>query len=146
MFGRLRIYVLLPLMLLLSLRSASAASVLSICMPGASSHLLNLLRIGRELNQRGHGFDVLVSKEDHILHSLLESRWFDGLKVIKYDGPLGMGTEALGASLSRDLTVRAPHCLGSSFIGALGLLPGKCSATRAAACCAAERETTAAEP
>lgn len=121
-------YVLLHLLLMLSLRCASAASILSISSPGARSHQMNLLRIGRELHARGHGFDVLVSRDDVILQGLLKSRlrWFDGLKVIKYDGPPGIGTEAWGSSLSRDpVVVRTSHCLVMSFTGVPGLLPRK---------------------
>ena len=120
--------ILLPLLLMLSLRCVSAASILSISSPGARSHQMNLLRIGRELAQRGHAFDVLISRDDVILQSLLKSRlrWFDGLTVIKYDGPPGIGTEAWGSSLSRDpIVVRTSHCLAMFCTSVLNLLSSK---------------------
>ena len=83
-------------------RSATAASIISISLPGARSHQMNVLRIGRELSERGHEFTVLVSRVDTILQDLLRSRSFPALRVIEYDGPPGVGTEAWGLNLSRD--------------------------------------------
>lgn len=94
--------VILTVALLVVLtRTATAASILSISSPGARSHQMNLLRIGRELSERGHTFTVLVSRVDTILQDLLRSRSFSNLKIIEYRGPRGVGTEAWGLNLSR---------------------------------------------
>ena len=93
--------LLIVALLVVLTRTATAASILSISSPGARSHQMNLLRIGRELSERGHTFTVLVSRVDTILQDILRSRSFPNLKIIEYRGPRGVGTEAWGLNLSR---------------------------------------------
>ena len=63
---------------------------------------MNLVRIGRELAERGHTFSMLISQFDSIGAETLDARTFSGLHVITFDGPPGIGTEAWASNFSRD--------------------------------------------
>ena len=98
---RLRSYWCLTFAILLPW-NAHAASILCIPLPGARSHQMNLLRVGQELSERGHDFTFLLSEYDTIGQGIVESRRFPGLKVIKFDGPPGMGSAEWERDLPRD--------------------------------------------
>ena len=80
----------------------NASKILGVATIGARSHTMNLVRIGRELAERGHTFSMLISQFDSIGAETLDARTFSGLHVITFHGPPGIGTEAWASNFSRD--------------------------------------------
>jgi len=83
-------------------RWCSASSVLGVATIGARSHTMNVVRIGRELVERGHNFSMLISESDNIGAETLDARAFPGLKIITFRGPPGIGTEEWASGFTRD--------------------------------------------
>lgn len=69
---------------------------------GAQSHVMNQLRLGEELNARGHAFSLLISDADTTVGELVHSRFFPGLNLIRFKGAPYIGTEAWSREFSRD--------------------------------------------
>lgn len=102
-----RIIVCVFVCLVMGSPCGRAASILSVGAVGASSHHMNLIRVGKELCKRGHTFTVLVSDTDTKSRRVLQQRAFPGLHVITFRGPPGIGSEDWAASMSRDPQVSA---------------------------------------
>ncbi len=96
--SRLQLFALLTTCVML----CDASKILGVATIGARSHTMNLVRIGRELAERGHTFSMLISQFDTIGAETLDARTFPGLHVITFDGPPGIGTEAWASNFSRD--------------------------------------------
>ena len=96
--SRLQIFALLTTCVMLG----DASKILGVATIGARSHTMNLVRIGRELAERGHMLTMLISQFDTIGAETLDARTFSGLRVITFDGPPGIGTEAWASNFSRD--------------------------------------------
>ena len=90
-------------------RLVAASNVLGFGAAGGRSHQFAILRVGQELQTRGHNFTMLVSSQEGLDLGKLGSRSFEGLKVVHFAGPKGIGTAEWFANLPRDVAqVRAP--------------------------------------
>ena len=79
-----------------------ASKVLVFTMPGMRSHHMNMVKLAKQLNERGHSVSMLVSSYDEIGQNVYATRGFTGLNEIRFAGAPGMGTEAWASKLSRD--------------------------------------------
>ena len=77
-----------------------AQNVLGFANTGCYSHQMLIRKIGEELVLRGHQFAMLVSEADEIGGEALAGT--SGMRVIRFAGPLDIGTQAWAASLPQD--------------------------------------------
>lgn len=84
-------------------RLVAASNVLGFGAAGGRSHQFAILRVGQELQTRGHNFTMLVSSQEGLDLGKLGSRSFEGLKVVHFAGPRGIGTAEWFANLPRDV-------------------------------------------
>lgn len=87
---------------LLGLSSVGASSILGFGLVGGRSHQLTILRIGRELIDRGHSFTLLTSVHEKLSPSMLDRVGARNVRIMTFDGPPGLGTEGWLRNLSRD--------------------------------------------
>ena len=71
---------------------------------GARSHQFVILRIGQELQARGHNFTLLLSSGERLDRDGLGSKAFAGLNIVHFDGPDYVGTTEWFANQPRDVT------------------------------------------
>jgi len=74
-----------------------------VSVPEARSHQFAVLRVGQELAKRGHNFTLLVSSEEALDKQRLGKRAFDGLHVVTFQGPEGIGTQEWFVNQPRDV-------------------------------------------
>ena len=79
-----------------------ASKVLVFTMPGMRSHHMNMVKLAKELADRGHTVSMLVSCYDEIGQNVYATRGFAGLDEIRFAGAPEMGTEDWASKLSRD--------------------------------------------
>lgn len=63
---------------------------------------MNMVKLAKELNERGHSVSMLLSSYDEIAQNVYATRGFVGLNQVRFAGAPGMGTEAWASKLSRD--------------------------------------------
>ena len=83
--------------------SAAASNILGIGTIGARSHQFAVLRVGQELQARGHNFTMLFSSGERLDRDGLGSRAFNGLNVVHFNGPEYVGTTEWFANQPRDV-------------------------------------------
>ena len=105
-------WLLLSFAVLTSLQSCScSSSILGLAPIGARSHLMNVLRVGQELVERGHSFALVHSTSDVINEETIMTRSFPGLQVYRFNGPPDIGTREWAADSSRD-----PQEVGEQYL------------------------------
>ena len=75
-------------------------NVLGFANTGCYSHQMVIRKIGEELVLRGHHFAMLLSEADEIGGEALAG--VSGMRIIRFAGPIGIGTQAWAASLPQD--------------------------------------------
>lgn len=83
--------------------SATTSNILGLGTIGARSHQFAVLRVGQELQARGHNFTMLFSSGERLDHDGLGGRAFDGLTVVHFNGPEYIGTTEWFANQPRDV-------------------------------------------
>ena len=102
MAPRSKSFLLAIFLLRLTAHRTSASNILGFAAVGARSHQLTVLRTGQELASRGHNFTLLLSSEEGLDLQGLGSKAFDGLNVVMFKGPVGIGTQDWFANQPRD--------------------------------------------
>ena len=80
--------------LLLSPPAVHASSILAFAVTSAASHHLQLIKIGRELVNRGHNFTLLISSAEMNRHIFDEAQ-LHGLRILEFRDQLPLtGSQA----------------------------------------------------
>lgn len=101
--GMQRRFLLVVISLRLTMISLTeASSILGFGLIGGRSYQLTILRIGREMSDRGHNFTLLTSVHEKLSPSMLDRAGAKDVHMVTFDGPADLGTEEWLNQLHRD--------------------------------------------